>query len=64
MFGSTALLTKPGQTLAPLVGTFMISYLTGKDVFDAGSLSISYHPDNLVKFILMWNFFLIPNGFN
>ena len=31
MYGTAALLSKPGQTLAPLVGTWMLSSYTGTD---------------------------------
>jgi len=30
MFGTVALLSKPGQTLAPLIGTWMLSVQTGQ----------------------------------
>ena len=33
IFGSAAFLSKPGQTLAPLVGTALIAMETGKEVF-------------------------------
>ena len=31
LFGSAALLSKPGQTLAPLIGTWLLNIQTGKD---------------------------------
>lgn len=34
IFGTTSFLAKPGQTLAPLVGTNLITSQTGVDVFD------------------------------
>jgi len=43
MFGSAALLSKPGQTLAPLIGTWLLSVHTGHDVFESGALSGTMH---------------------
>lgn len=37
LFGMSSLLSKPGQTLAPLLGTVMLSAYTGKDIFKSGS---------------------------
>lgn len=34
LFGMVALLTKPGQTLAPLIGTWLLCVYTGYDIFD------------------------------
>ena len=31
MFGTTAFLSKPGQTLAPLLGTYLLAAYTGED---------------------------------
>ncbi|XP_052772156.1 transmembrane protein 180-like [Mya arenaria] len=36
MFGTAALLSKPGQTLAPLVGTWLLAKQTGHDIFESG----------------------------
>lgn len=36
MFGTTALLSKPGQTLAPLIGTWLLAQQTGHDIFQSG----------------------------
>ncbi|XP_075697176.1 transmembrane protein 180 [Rhinoderma darwinii] len=33
MFGMVALVTKPGQTLAPLIGTWLLCVYTGYDIF-------------------------------
>ena len=42
VFGMAALLSKPGQTLAPLLGTWFLFLQTGKSVFfDAKSKTIS-----------------------
>ncbi|XP_046380263.1 transmembrane protein 180-like [Haliotis rufescens] len=47
MFGTAALVSKPGQTLAPLIGTWILSLQTGHDIFqsgnEAGSIKLSYH---------------------
>jgi len=32
MFGTVAFLSKPGQTFAPLVGTWLLTVLTGNQV--------------------------------
>ncbi|KAK3095028.1 hypothetical protein FSP39_009350 [Pinctada imbricata] len=37
MFGTSALVSKPGQTLAPLVGTWFLSLQTGHDIFETGN---------------------------
>ncbi|XP_060068484.1 transmembrane protein 180-like [Ylistrum balloti] len=37
IFGSTALLSKPGQTLAPLVGMWLLSMQTGHDIFQTSN---------------------------
>ncbi|KAG7267650.1 hypothetical protein CRUP_002018 [Coryphaenoides rupestris] len=34
LFGMVALVTKPGQTLAPLVGTWLLCFYTGYDIFE------------------------------
>ncbi|CAM1307001.1 TMEM180 (predicted) [Pycnogonum litorale] len=33
IFGTSSLMAKPGQTLAPLIGMYLLSLLTGKEVF-------------------------------
>ena len=35
MFGTVAFLSKPGQTLAPLFGTLLLSIYTGKDCIES-----------------------------
>lgn len=37
MFGTAALVSKPGQTFAPLIGTWLLALQTGKDIFQQGS---------------------------
>lgn len=37
LFGMVALVTKPGQTFAPLIGTWLLSAYTGKDASGEGS---------------------------
>ena len=37
IFGTTSFLAKPGQTLAPLIGTYLISSTTGVDLFSSNS---------------------------
>jgi hypothetical protein len=37
IFGTTSFLAKPGQTLAPLIGTFLITKTTGIDLFISNS---------------------------
>ncbi|XP_013383001.1 transmembrane protein 180 [Lingula anatina] len=37
MFGTAALVSKPGQTLAPLIGTWLLSVQTGHDIFQSGN---------------------------
>ncbi|CAL8305913.1 unnamed protein product [Boreogadus saida] len=34
LFGMVALVTKPGQTFAPLVGTWLLCFYTGYDIFE------------------------------
>ncbi|KAK7465945.1 hypothetical protein BaRGS_00037483 [Batillaria attramentaria] len=36
IFGTAALLSKPGQTLAPLIGTWVLALQTGHDIFQSG----------------------------
>ncbi|XP_046575539.1 transmembrane protein 180-like [Haliotis rubra] len=47
MFGTAALVSKPGQTLAPLIGTLILSMQTGHDIFQSGkqggSIKLSYN---------------------
>ncbi|XP_029645301.1 transmembrane protein 180 [Octopus sinensis] len=40
IFGTVALLSKPGQTLAPLLGTWMLSWQTGHELFTAASSEV------------------------
>ena len=37
VFGTSALLSKPGQTLAPLLGTWLLAKQTGYSIFYSGS---------------------------
>ncbi|NXS99817.1 MF13A protein, partial [Jacana jacana] len=39
LFGMVALVTKPGQTFAPLIGTWLLSAYTGYDIFQRNPLS-------------------------
>uniref|UniRef100_A0A1A8BF90 Transmembrane protein 180 n=1 Tax=Nothobranchius kadleci TaxID=1051664 RepID=A0A1A8BF90_NOTKA len=41
LFGMVALLTKPGQTFAPLIGTWLLCVYTGYDIFDRAPLKDS-----------------------
>ncbi|GFO44785.1 transmembrane protein 180-like [Plakobranchus ocellatus] len=45
IFGTAALLSKPGQTLAPLIGTWILSLQTGHDIFRSGIESGSIKVD-------------------
>ncbi|XP_033755959.1 transmembrane protein 180-like [Pecten maximus] len=45
IFGSTALLSKPGQTLAPLVGIWLLSIQTGHDIFQTSDKIVSLQVD-------------------
>ncbi|XP_076812431.1 transmembrane protein 180-like [Clavelina lepadiformis] len=36
LFGMSSLLSKPGQTLAPLIGTWLLTVYTGEDIFQSG----------------------------
>ncbi|XP_010863718.2 transmembrane protein 180 [Esox lucius] len=38
LFGMVALVTKPGQTFAPLIGTWLLCLYTGYDIFDRSSV--------------------------
>ncbi|XP_045190123.2 transmembrane protein 180-like [Mercenaria mercenaria] len=44
MFGTAALLSKPGQTLAPLIGTWLLAQQTGHDIFQTGQEFSSIKP--------------------
>ncbi|XP_035262519.1 transmembrane protein 180 [Anguilla anguilla] len=37
LFGMVALVTKPGQTFAPLIGTWLLCVYTGYDIFERGA---------------------------
>ncbi|XP_073411872.1 transmembrane protein 180 [Dendrobates tinctorius] len=39
MFGMVALVTKPGQTLAPLIGTWLLCVYTGYDIFQRDAMN-------------------------
>ncbi|KAM8924483.1 transmembrane protein 180 [Pelodytes ibericus] len=39
LFGMVALVTKPGQTLAPLIGTWLLCVYTGYDIFQRNALN-------------------------
>lgn len=41
LFGMVALVTKPGQTFAPLLGTWLLCVYTGFDIFERGSVPIA-----------------------
>uniref|UniRef100_A0A1A8N8W7 Transmembrane protein 180 n=1 Tax=Nothobranchius pienaari TaxID=704102 RepID=A0A1A8N8W7_9TELE len=41
LFGMVALLTKPGQTFAPLIGTWLLCVYTGYDIFDRAPMKDS-----------------------
>lgn len=40
LFGMVALVTKPGQTFAPLLGTWLLCVYTGFDIFERGSVPV------------------------
>lgn len=40
VFGTTALLSKPGQTLAPLIGTWLLAKQTGHTIFHSKTIDI------------------------
>lgn len=44
LFGMVALVTKPGQTFAPLIGTWLLCVYTGYDIFERGS-----HKDSMAS---------------
>lgn len=45
MFGMVALVTKPGQTFAPLIGTWLLCVYTGYDIFQRDAMNnISMEP--------------------
>ncbi|KAK7008592.1 transmembrane protein 180, partial [Biomphalaria glabrata] len=37
VFGTAALVSKPGQTLAPVIGTWILALQTGHDIFQSGN---------------------------
>ncbi|XP_042591783.1 transmembrane protein 180-like isoform X1 [Cyprinus carpio] len=39
LFGMVALVTKPGQTFAPLIGTWLLCLYTGYDIFERNSVA-------------------------
>uniref|UniRef100_A0A673I5G1 Major facilitator superfamily domain containing 13A n=1 Tax=Sinocyclocheilus rhinocerous TaxID=307959 RepID=A0A673I5G1_9TELE len=39
LFGMVALVTKPGQTFAPLIGTWLLCLYTGYDIFERNSMA-------------------------
>lgn len=41
LFGMVALMTKPGQTFAPLIGTWLLCVYTGYDIFERDSVKDS-----------------------
>lgn len=61
VFGTSALLSKPGQTLAPLVGTWLLAEQTGTSIFYSGAVDepskISFH--NTSKKDLRWGCFCV-----
>lgn len=46
IYGSAALLSKPGQTLAPLVGMWLLALQTGHDIFQTGNNIVSLQMDS------------------
>jgi len=48
LFGMSSLLAKPGQTIAPLLGTWLLNQLTGEDLFQT-KLSASYQDLDFVQ---------------
>lgn len=40
IFGTSALLSKPGQTLAPIAGTLLLTWQTGKNLFDGANANL------------------------
>jgi len=46
VFGTAALLSKPGQTLAPLVGSYMLYLQTGKSIFMNQNLQSGINSEN------------------
>lgn len=44
LFGMVALVTKPGQTFAPLIGTWLLCVYTGYDIFQGGPLADAEGP--------------------
>ncbi|XP_077992698.1 transmembrane protein 180-like [Glandiceps talaboti] len=61
VFGTSALLSKPGQTFAPLVGTWLLSLQTGHDVFqsghDGGSIRLAQNVNSEEKAMVEWGCF-------
>ncbi|CAL1548687.1 unnamed protein product [Lymnaea stagnalis] len=45
VFGTAALISKPGQTLAPIIGTWILAMQTGHDIFQSGNDSGSLKLD-------------------
>ncbi|XP_005102836.1 transmembrane protein 180 [Aplysia californica] len=45
VFGTAALVSKPGQTLAPVIGTWILALQTGHDIFQSGNESGSLKLD-------------------
>nr|XP_033799700.1 transmembrane protein 180 [Geotrypetes seraphini] len=47
LFGMVALVTKPGQTFAPLIGTWLLCVYTGYDIFQRDPINnvVSAHPE-------------------
>ncbi|XP_069467773.1 transmembrane protein 180 isoform X2 [Ambystoma mexicanum] len=39
LFGMVALVTKPGQTFAPLIGTWLLCFYTGHDIFQRDAMN-------------------------
>ncbi|XP_006630969.2 transmembrane protein 180 [Lepisosteus oculatus] len=47
LFGMVALVTKPGQTFAPLIGTWLLCFYTGYDIFQTDALQDKVPPPAL-----------------
>lgn len=59
VFGTSALLSKPGQTLAPLIGTWLLAKQTGTSVFYTGNdeTNSSFHDSSSKD--LRWGCFCV-----
>lgn len=68
VFGTAALFSKPGQTLAPLIGTWLLAEQTGHSLFYSDSLSSgieksNFHsstPDNALRWGCFYVLVYVP----